>query len=177
MRAPLLQACVVFYGLLHTCRPNLTPTTTVKMNFVNCSPALRLNVPSAVLRIQQHAAHRKQVRQLAETTMMCQPLQQRTAKLKLHPRPRNRVETHASNLLVCEDNTCSCADVHALERRVDRLEHLIQEILSELTTCDDMLLLEREGAKCFIAKEDLIQERPARLLRAQLLDIMRRHVV
>ena len=140
------------------------------------STAYLTRLPQPVLRIKEHAEIRKELRNLAQVcltrathlvssnTVKCKAHFTDDTELLLYPRPNH-------------PPTCSCADVFALERRIDRLEHIIEELMHALTTCDDMLLLEREGAKCFIAEEGLTKTRSVKLLRAHLKDIMQRHKV
>ena len=140
------------------------------------STAYLTQLPQPVLRLKEQAAIRKGLRDLAQVclargshlvssnTVKCVPHATENSEHQLHPRPNHTP-------------TCSCADVFALERRVDRLEHIIEELMHALTTCDDMLLLEREGAKCLIAEEGLTKTRSVKLLRAHLKDIMQRHKV
>lgn len=139
------------------------------------SLAYLTRLPQPVLRLKEQAGVRKELRDLAQVclargtlfvssnTVKCAPHTE-NSELQLHPRPNHTP-------------TCSCADVFALERRIDRLEHIIEELMHALTTCDDMLLLEREGAKCFIAEEGLTKTRSVKLLRAHLQDIMQKHKV
>lgn len=138
------------------------------------STAYLIRLPQPVLRLKEHAAVREGLRNLAQVCLArgthlvsaniakCEAQHADDTELELLPRPTP---------------TCSCADVFALERRIDRLEHVIEELMRALTTCDDMLLLEREGVKCFIAEEGLTKSRPVKLLRAHLKDIMQRHKV
>ena len=136
------------------------------LHFTAAYPVL---LPFSVLRIKQQVALRAVMRNCAQLILVrgthaASPLlcasfdEQDSVELKLHPRPHQ----HAN-------------DVVALERRVERLEQVLQELMRALTTCDDMLLLEREGAKCYIADEGLAKQRAVKLVRTQLLDIMLRH--
>ena len=92
----------------------------------------------------------------------------------LLPRPKgvNELDLNATEN---SHHSCSCLDLFALEARTGRLESVMRDILQALTTSDDMLLLEREGAKCFIAQDGLVNERPAKLLRTHLLKIISQH--
>ena len=138
------------------------------------STAYLIELPQPVLRLKEHAAVRKELRNLAQVCLArgTHLVSANIAKCKAQLADDTELE-----LLPRPTPTCSCADVFALERRIDRLEHVIEELMRALTTCDDMLLLEREGVKCFIAEEGLTKSRPVKLLRAHLKDIMQRHKV
>merc|ERR1712025_965781 len=86
------------------------------------STAYVIRLPQPVLRLKEHAAVRKGLRDLAQVcltrgthpvspnTANCVPRATCDCELQLHPCP-NHIPT------------CSCADVSAFERRIDRLEH------------------------------------------------------
>lgn len=137
---------------------------------VHLSTAYTLQqLPVAVLRLKNQAGVRTGLRQMAQmllvraaqTTANTHGSTDKSCVLELDPRPS------------MPEHVCSCADVWALEKRVDRLESLVEQMMTALTSSDDMLLLEREGSKCFIANEGLTSNRPAKLLRTQLLQIMK----
>lgn len=140
------------------------------------STAYLTRLPQSVLRLKEQAAERNSLRNLAQfcLTRGTYVVSSSTTKCVAHVADDTELQLQPR-----ADHTpiCSCADVFAQERRIDRLESVIEELMRALTTCDDMLLLEREGAKCFIAEEGLVKTRPVKLLRAQLQDIIKRHKI
>jgi hypothetical protein len=93
-------------------------------------------------------------------------------KLSKHPELHN-------DLL---QSTCSCEDVHGLQRKlfmceqeqrvlarkIMRLESITRDMVQTLQTSDDIALLERRTCSAVVYNEQLTEKRPLRLLRHEL---------
>ena len=103
--------------------------------------------------------------------------------------PRALEGPHAELLL--EQATCSCQDVHdlqrklaraqddhrALARRVLRLEGVLVDLVQTLQTSDDIALLERRTCSAVVYNEELTRSRPLRLLREDLKKLQEKYAL
>ena len=89
---------------------------------------------------------------------------------------------HGTDMQHMHQVTCSCDDVHtlqrqlsvlqhdhrALTRKVLRLETIIADLVQTVQMSDDVALLERHTCSAVVYNEQLTAERPLRLLRHEL---------
>lgn len=85
------------------------------------------------------------------------------------------MQTEATGAL--DTDSCTCADVFALERRMFRAETILQEVISAVLVCDELALLEREVSKSSTFNAALTREEVPKYFKNVLHNITRRHNV
>jgi hypothetical protein len=76
-----------------------------------------------------------------------------------------------------DTDTCTCADVFALEKRMLRAETILQEVISAVLVCDELALLEREVSKSSTFNAALTREEVPKYFKNVLHNITKRHDV
>lgn len=76
-----------------------------------------------------------------------------------------------------DNDTCTCADVYALEKRMLRAELILQEVISAVLVCDELALLEREVSKSSTYNAALTREEVPKYFKNVLHNITRRYQI